>query len=39
MPEERGTVKYERYKPEQTILYQIIEKILPAVSEPHGATR
>ncbi|MFQ3220353.1 MAG: hypothetical protein ACI96W_002723, partial [Paraglaciecola sp.] len=24
-----GTVKYERHKPEQTLLYQIIEKYYP----------
>ena len=29
MPEERGTLKYERHKPEQTLLYQIIEKYYP----------
>jgi hypothetical protein len=29
MPEERGTVKYERHKPEQTLLYQIIEIYYP----------
>jgi hypothetical protein len=34
-----GTVKYERHKPEQTLLYQIIEKYYPQFLRPHGATR